>query len=714
MKPVGSTRRKKVWLAASALLLLSLIVCAGLAIRLRYRFVPSERDLQGGYFSRSDSWNALGGSWIANANGIDNDSGERGAKLITRAAPRKDLQIDVDIQIAEPIGVAGVILRSSGEEDGVDAYRGYFAGIRSMDSSIELGRADFGWHALAQVALPGTPDSQGWFHMHVIAVGCRLGMTVTAPSGEATALRVDDEKCIRSGSFGLRSSFSSAKWKNLRVTGASDGDLAAMGNATASTADDDRFLLSEPLSAKAAGRFAASMRVEAVKHRIQPGATPISFYRLLPGPHTNVTIVGSIISLPPVVDIQDSTGTILVSNIKPDVPIKLGDVVEARGTLVSDHFRSWLEDATLRVLWSDEPYPPLVVTAEQLTGGTYRGRLIEVEGTLISAQHLADGYELVLKDGDQTFKAFGQSDFHLDLAALEPGSRLRLRGNAIALDQFTHGVYPFTVAADRVDLISPPPWWSPIHIVWLALGCLVLAVCVLWGLHRVQAWHVRSLLKEREELAFEMHDTLAQSFTGIAYQLQAATMETRGQQEVRAHVENALDLVRMSHKEASRTIAALRPQYRAASDIVAALKELAERLSDGGNLHVKAQVEGKDVELPLTVTDALFRIGQEAVTNAVQHADCRNLKIFLALTVSHARLIVQDDGNGISPQAQSNGLGIAGMKNRASKIKAHFDCTTGAIGGTCVKVVAPLPPASGFMSKARAFAKAAFTHQYLH
>jgi signal transduction histidine kinase len=56
---------------------------------------------------------------------------------------------------------------------------------------------------------------------------------------------------------------------------------------------------------------------------------------------------------------------------------------------------------------------------------------------------------------------------------------------------------------------------------------MALFLGIQWLLHAIQRWHLNSVLREREQLAFEMHDTLAQSFTGIAYQLQAATLETR-------------------------------------------------------------------------------------------------------------------------------------------------------------------------------------------
>jgi len=698
-------------LTGSAVILTGAIWAVGDYAHSRWFQIPN-KVLSGQYALSSDAWNALGGSWAADASGIENSSEERGAKLVARGGMWKNLQIDADMQIEEPFAEAGFIIRTTAEEEGVDAYHGYFAGIRTMDSSIELGRADFGWRTLAHASIPATAGPHGWYHLHMVAVDCTLGMQATVPQGGSSALVVNDENCIRSGSFGLRSALSSARWKNLRVMTANASDIAALEQNVAHTVVERDPLLPEPSSPPYAGNFTASIREVATQHEAQPRVTPISFFRLSPGTYPDVTLQGTIISLPPFTCIQDSTASIYIADVDPHTPIKLGDFVEARGTLISENFRSILHDTKLRVLWSDFPLPPLAVTAAQLTGGTYRAHFIEVEGTLVSARGKANGYELVLEDGEQKFSAFAQTGFQIKPAAFEPGSRLRIRGNATSLDQFTGGVYPFTVIADRVELVSAPPWWSPIHVLWLVLVGFGLFACIQWALHQVQAWHVRLLLKEREELAFEMHDTLAQSFTGISYQLQAASLESRGPREVQAHIQNALKMVDVSHREASRTVAALRPQYREASDIVAILAELAERLSDGGDLVVKTNVEGKVLEMPLAVTDALFRIGQEAVTNAVQHAGCKNLEILLDLNSREARLTVCDDGCGFSNEAQNAGLGIAGMRNRAARIKARFDFATSPSGGTCITVAAPLPRATGLFFRAQGFLRAALAHRF--
>ena len=664
--------------------------------RQRLSPVPSSND-----YSRTDAWVALGGAWTATPAEIENNSEERGAKLMTGLGNWDDYQVQADIKVADPYGEAGLIIRSSGEEEGVDAYHGYFAGVRLMDDSVEFGRTDFGWLPLLHQGFPDNGDLQGWIHLRVVAVGCRFAVAVTLPDGRTTSSVVEDAGCIQSGRFGLRSSMTGAAWRNLKVARASAEDLKDVETAIAPITPND-VILAEPFDSAKLNHYLASVRNEARQHEVQPGAVPIGEFPLMPGRHPNVTVEGVVISTPPVLNIQDETGALIIPKVDPKLRIKLGDFVEAHGTIVSDRFRSRLDDAQIHVLWSDTPIPPLFVTASQLTSGTYRGRSIELEGILISANSQPGGYELVLQDGNQYFRATGPRDFRLDPTAIKPGSRLRLRGIATSRPEFTNDIYPFTVITERVDVVSAPPWWSPQHVILLSLTCLGLLLSTQLVLHRLQRWHLRSVLHEREQLAFEMHDTLAQSVTGIAYQLQAASIEHRGADKVQAHIQNALQMVHLSHKEASRTIAALRPQYTDAAGILNTLKEAAERLSDGSRLRITMTLTGRSSQLPLEVTDALFRIGQEAVSNAIQHAKCSELNLLLRVSKREVQLSVQDNGRGFFEQEGAGGLGIVGMRSRAAKIRGRFDLKTEPGAGTTITVTASLPLARGLLYRLRA------------
>lgn len=445
----------------------------------------------------------------------------------------------------------------------------------------------------------------------------------------------------------------------------------------------------------------STLREEAKKHKLQPGVQPIGSFIRLPGKHPGITIQGAVISEPPMLEVQDETSAVLIPSFTSARPLKLGDIVTVHGDLTSERFRSRIENAYIQVLWSERPVAPLAVTATQLTSA-YRGEFIEVEGTVLS-ESTADGRpEFILRDGMQTFRALFYGNITAGPQHFAPGSRVRLRGTATSLPEFTHGVYPFTVVADQIMLLSPPPWWSPIHIAVLALIVLGMLLMLQWLLHSLQRWHMRSVLREREQLAFEMHDTLAQSFTGVAYQLQAARAERNGERAVQVHVENALNMVRMSHREASHTIASLRPQHRDPAGILNALKQSAERLSASGDLSVHTSLSGRSAELPLEVTDAFFRVGQEAISNAIRHSHCGTLWINLQVSRRFATISIRDDGAGFSPEAVTSGLGISSMRRRADAIKATFEVQSIPGRGTTVIVACPLVFTSGLLYRIRA------------
>jgi len=124
MKIIVFNNRRLFMVFGSAVILAGIIWAAADHRNLHW-FQNPNYVLSGQYFASSNAWIALGGSWTADASGIGNTSEERGAKLIARDRMWKNIQIDADIQIAEPFAEAGFIIRSNAEEEGVDAYHGY-------------------------------------------------------------------------------------------------------------------------------------------------------------------------------------------------------------------------------------------------------------------------------------------------------------------------------------------------------------------------------------------------------------------------------------------------------------------------------------------------------------------------------------------------------------------------------------------------------------
>ncbi len=201
-------------------------------------------------------------------------------------------------------------------------------------------------------------------------------------------------------------------------------------------------------------------------------------------------------------------------------------------------------------------------------------------------------------------------------------------------------------------------------------------------------------LEERNRLAREIHDTLAQGLAGISMQLETAEalLEQPSQaQDIRRTIRQALDLTRSSLDEARRSVLDLRAAPLEGRDLATALRELVASQRIKGELEVKFRVTGENHPLPASVEVGLYRIAQEALTNALQHAKARSLAIRLAATPDEVRLTVRDDGAGFDPdQLGPERYGLLGISERVKLLGGRFDLQTGRRAGTQLEIVVPL------------------------
>jgi len=194
----------------------------------------------------------------------------------------------------------------------------------------------------------------------------------------------------------------------------------------------------------------------------------------------------------------------------------------------------------------------------------------------------------------------------------------------------------------------------------------------------------KAILEERNRLARDIHDTLAQGFAAILMQLQAAQREAGGTLPVTvaAGIETAVDLARTHLTEARRSVGALRPNVGQGEDIASALK----RLTDMGQRTAHTPIDLVVDELP-RLGDAVEReiigIAQEALTNAVRHAKARRITVRASAIQSVGlRLSVADDGRGIARDRSSSGFGMTSMQERAERIGASLTIVTAPRNGT--------------------------------
>jgi signal transduction histidine kinase len=320
---------------------------------------------------------------------------------------------------------------------------------------------------------------------------------------------------------------------------------------------------------------------------------------------------------------------------------------------------------------------------------------IEIEGVLLQKEPGPNqSLVLTLSSGSQSFRAIvsgkGRTSFPW---TLEEKSRLQLHGICVVDSAYTQNQTPFAVilpAIDDIEVVQRPPWWSTGHIVAgvIVLLLLVLAAQTIHG--RIERMKLRAVFEERERLAHEIHDTLAQSFAGIGYQLQAIHDEVGNEAELREHLDLASDLVRTSHDEARRSISALRSDTVEKLGLLRALDECAARIANGGPIEVQLRnLGGGDGSIPPRVADALYRIGQEAIANAVRHADASKMVISLLHRSTAWELLIEDDGRGFSSGQDSANFGIRGMGKRAESIGAALDIRSSPGAGTSVQVTVP-------------------------
>ena len=202
-----------------------------------------------------------------------------------------------------------------------------------------------------------------------------------------------------------------------------------------------------------------------------------------------------------------------------------------------------------------------------------------------------------------------------------------------------------------------------------------------------------AVLEERNRMARDIHDTLAQGFTGVILQLEAAvdSMSCGQQKEADKHLHRAAGLARQSLKEARRSVHALRPAALERDNLWEALKGIIKGTTAGTPLHTTCELRGKLPKLPPSWQDNLLHIGQEALTNTLKYAQAKNFRARLTCNDKEVRLEVRDDGAGFEPKDRYDGLGLTGMRERVEQMNGQLEITSARGKGTKI-VVALLRP----------------------
>jgi len=199
------------------------------------------------------------------------------------------------------------------------------------------------------------------------------------------------------------------------------------------------------------------------------------------------------------------------------------------------------------------------------------------------------------------------------------------------------------------------------------------------------------VLEERTRMARDIHDTLAQGFTGVIVQLEAAedALASGSREEAEEHIGRAGDLARRSLSEARRSVHALRPLALREHNFWEALKGSIKSTTVGTALRTTFQAQGKIPELPHPWQENLLHIGQEALSNTLKYARARNFKASLSYKSKKLHLELLDDGDGFKVEDRNDGVGLVGMRERVEQMGGELKITSSRGRGTKITVVLP-------------------------
>ncbi len=208
---------------------------------------------------------------------------------------------------------------------------------------------------------------------------------------------------------------------------------------------------------------------------------------------------------------------------------------------------------------------------------------------------------------------------------------------------------------------------------------------------RVRRENVR--LEERTRIAQELHDTLLQTFVSASMQLSVAVDGVPAESQVKPLLDRVLRIMKQGIEEGRNTIHDLRLTDTHPFDLVAALSGIRQELAADPNVDFHVVVAGRQQPLEPLIQHEIYRIGREALVNAFCHSQAKRIEFELEYADHELRMRISDNGCGIGPQVLQSGReghwGLAGMRERATRIGGLLNISSSATKGTEVQLSIP-------------------------
>jgi len=232
---------------------------------------------------------------------------------------------------------------------------------------------------------------------------------------------------------------------------------------------------------------------------------------------------------------------------------------------------------------------------------------------------------------------------------------------------------------------------------WFALVCLSAALLLVWSVHQLRVRRLVSrfhlIAAERARFSRALHDSLLQGFTGVVYQLEAAVRQFEAAPDVsKQRLERALNQADESLLEARELIVSMRIPALENSTLPDALAATIAQAVSGLSVDFQLEVKGRVRQGPYDLEANIFLIAREAVTNSLNHAAAKRIRLELNYAEKELLLTVQDNGIGFDPElalAKAGHWGFRGMRERARQIGGTFAVESAPGRGSKITVAAP-------------------------
>jgi signal transduction histidine kinase len=201
-----------------------------------------------------------------------------------------------------------------------------------------------------------------------------------------------------------------------------------------------------------------------------------------------------------------------------------------------------------------------------------------------------------------------------------------------------------------------------------------------------------AVIEERNRMAREIHDTLAQEFAGILLHLEAASRLNQADSASDC-LARARELAKCGLEDARRMLLGLRPKSLEGAALCDALAQLAERFSRDCGINCTFNSNGRSQKLPEETENELYRVAQEALCNVRKHSRAGTVSVVLSYGSGGVMLAIKDNGQGFAMtphQAGVHGFGLPAMRERANRLGGKMDINTAQGIGTEVKMSVPL------------------------